>query len=311
MNQFAIHSVYIENFRQIAQHSVDFEQQMTVIVDIPRDVLEALRILLGSYLSAYQKYIPARSIPMIICSDRQEQTFSIIAGDLQIDTEAVTITRIKSKRGSNHGIIPARLLKMGKSIESAIAKADHSDAEIILPLVLYTDYNQLEYNKKSKKIYKGVPGRLEVYKDGLKPEHTLNFVYDYIKKLEYVAMEENDGKPFPAYAQLLKAMNQAFLAIAGDHDSIVFSQKYAPEILAIKSGTDIYQLSKIQSQGICHILNLILDIAVRMCILNPYLKDDSLEQTPGVVLLANMPAKVESILQKIFPKIQFICSVEN
>lgn len=48
-------------------------------------------------------------------------------------------------------------------------------------------------------------------------------------------MEENDGKPFPAYIQLLKAMNQAFLAIAGDHGSIVFSQKYAPEILAIKA----------------------------------------------------------------------------
>ena len=37
--------------------------------------------------------------------------------------------------------------------------------------------------------------------------------------------------------------------------------------------------------GYRNVIKIILDIATRMCILNPYLKGEALKKTPGIVLI--------------------------
>lgn len=62
-----------------------------------------------------------------------------------------------------------------------------------------------------------------------------------------------------------------------------------------------------------------MDIATRMCILNPYHQGEALKMTPGVVIIDELDLslhptwqkKIVGILKTLFPKIQFICATHS
>lgn len=73
------------------------------------------------------------------------------------------------------------------------------------------------------------------------------------------------------------------------------------------------------SDGYRNVIKIILEIATRMCILNPYLQGEALQKTPGVVVIDELDLslhptwqkKIISILKNLFPKIQFICATHS
>ena len=73
------------------------------------------------------------------------------------------------------------------------------------------------------------------------------------------------------------------------------------------------------SDGYRNVIKIILDIAARMCILNPYLKEKALQETPGIVLIDEIDLslhptwqkRIIGILKQLFPKIQFICATHS
>lgn len=64
---------------------------------------------------------------------------------------------------------------------------------------------------------------------------------------------------------------------------------------------------------------MVLDIAYRMAILNPFLRDDILQQTPGIVLIDEIDMhlhpkwqwNIVNALKKTFPKVQFIVTTHS
>ena len=73
------------------------------------------------------------------------------------------------------------------------------------------------------------------------------------------------------------------------------------------------------SDGYRNVIKIILDIATRMCILNPYLQGEALEKTPGVVIIDEIDLslhptwqkRIVRILKSLFPKVQFICATHS
>lgn len=73
------------------------------------------------------------------------------------------------------------------------------------------------------------------------------------------------------------------------------------------------------SDGYRNIIKIVTDIAVKMCILNPYLGKDTLKETPGVVIIDKLDLslhptwqkQIVRILKELFPKIQFICATHS
>ena len=63
-------------------------------------------------------------------------------------------------------------------------------------------------------------------------------------------------------------------------------------------------------------IKIITDIAVRMCILNPYLKENTFKETPGIVVIDELDLslhpewqrRIINTLTELFPKVQFICA---
>jgi predicted ATP-binding protein involved in virulence len=98
---------------------------------------------------------------------------------------------------------------------------------------------------------------------------------------------------------------------------IVYSSRY--EELALKKSDGTIITFNALSDGYRNVIKLITDIAVRMCILNPYLKDRALIETPGIVMIdeidlslhPNWQRSIIGLLKSIFPKVQFMCTTHS
>ena len=137
--------------------------------------------------------------------------------------------------------------------------------------------------------------------------------------LQSVAAEERAGQAFPAYDAILAAINYALRKELAPNESVIFSTRYSNDIVALKliDGT-IVPFSSL-SDGYRNIIKIVLDIATRMCILNPYLQGDALQKTPGIVVIDELDLSLHPVWQKriinilktLFPSVQFICATHS
>ena len=63
----------------------------------------------------------------------------------------------------------------------------------------------------------------------------MDIAFRYIDTLKAVAVEENDGKIFPAYEVILWAVNEAFRDELKSGEKIIFSTKYEDDIIALRT----------------------------------------------------------------------------
>lgn len=203
--------------------------------------------------------------------------------------------------------------------EQLIAQANHKDEAQIFPLVLYLSSARIWNEKKPSLQPTKVFNRTEAYTRCLDPKHGIDLAFDYIKQLQAVAFEENDGKNYEAYDAILHAVNLALGEELNTDEKVIFSTRYSKDIVALKQRDGTVIPFTTLSDGYRNVIKIVLDIATRMCILNPYLKGEALEKTPGVVVIDEIDLslhptwqkRIIGILKKLFPKVQFICATHS
>lgn len=344
MCNFRIKELTVTNYRKFEQETFRLNPTMNVFAGKNGSgktaALEAAVVMMGAYLAAYQKYVPSRNVfnlsgnptnsdahkkVMLAQQDSILTTGGVpqypckvsctaVWGD---DTSEISFQRVIEKEGgrtkfSGKNPMQSKVVEW----ENAIAKADHSDEELILPLVLYLSSARL-WNENNSTTKKGVFGRTEAFNYCLNKKHGAELAFEHIRALQTVAMEEK--KDFPAYDAILKAVNKAFGGELAPGERVIFSMRYANDVVALqtKEGTVVPFTSL--SDGYRNVIKIILDIATRMCILNPYQKGNALKNTPGIVVIDEIDLslhptwqrKIIGILKELFPKIQFICATHS
>lgn len=98
-------------------------------------------------------------------------------------------------------------------------------------------------------------------------KHGTELAFDYISQLQSIAMEENSGKPLPAYVAILNAVNVALNDELGANEQVIFSTRYGKDIVALKTSEGTVIPFTTLSDGYRNVIKIILDIATRMCIL--------------------------------------------
>ena len=147
----------------------------------------------------------------------------------------------------------------------------------------------------------------------------MEFAFEYIQMLQSVAAEENEGKKFPAYEAILDAVNYALKDELSPDERVIFSTRYSKDLIALKTEEGTVVPFATLSDGYRNVIKIVLDIAARMCMLNPYLKGNALRETPGVVVIDEIDLslhptwqrRIIGILKDLFPKIQFICATHS
>ena len=118
---------------------------------------------------------------------------------------------------------------------------------------------------------------------------------------------------------MLRAVNETLKDEIADDESVIFSTRYGKEIVALKTSDGTVIPFTNLSDGYRNVIKIVLDIATRMCILNPYLKENALTETPGIVIIDELDLslhptwqkRIVNILKTLFPKIQFICATHS
>ena len=187
-----------------------------------------------------------------------------------------------------------------------------------MPLVLYLSSARL-WNENNSTKKKSLYGRTEAFNHCLDKKHGAELAFGYIRKFKNIAVEEREGKSFPAYDAILDAINEAFGDELSPGERVIFSTRYERDIVALqmKDGTVVPFTSL--SDGYRNVIKIIVDIATRMCILNPYQKENVLKNTPGIVVIDEIDLslhptwqrKIIGILKELFPRIQFICATHS
>ena len=138
--------------------------------------------------------------------------------------------------------------------------------------------------------------------------------FRYIQYLKEISIQEKNGVDFPAYTLIMDAINRCMEGELKTDQVIEYSMRYRSLALVEADGTRIPFDGL--SDGYRGVMKIVADIAVRMCILNPYLKEKTFERTPGIVAIDELDLSLHPKWQKriirtltsLFPKVQFICA---
>lgn len=336
MEQFYVDEITIKNYRRFVNKTYKFDKQMNVLIGVnasgKTSVLEAVTVLLGAYLAAYKKYVPSRFVRSISESDVRKkaqrtenkdilispgiaQYPCFIGTKLVMDNKEYSYKRILEKKGGRtkfDGSNPMQ--KQIVSWEKMMEKGDESDSHVILPIVLYLSSARLWNEDKNAQADFDVPSRTDAYSRCLDNKRGIQLPFNYIAKLKEVSMQEKRGSDFPAYTLIMKAITESMRGELKPGQRIEYSSRYNGLALVEKDGTWIPFESL--SDGYRGVIKIVSDIAARMCILNPYLREDTLIQTPGVVVIDELDLslhpswqkRIVKILEELFPKVQFICA---
>lgn len=346
MCNFRIKELTVTNYRKFEQKTFQLNPTMNVFAGKNGSgktaALEAAVVMMGAYLSAYKTYVPSQYVFNLsgdpengdahkkVLTSQQEDVLTA-GGVAQYpckvsctaiwgeESNEISFQRIIEKEGSRtkfNGKNPMQPKVV--EWEEAISKANHSDETSILPLVLYLSSARL-WNENNSTKKKSLYGRTEAFNHCLDKKHGAELAFGYIRKFKNIAVEEREGKSFPAYDAILDAINEAFGDELSPGERVIFSTRYERDIVALqmKDGTVVPFTSL--SDGYRNVIKIIVDIATRMCILNPYQKENVLKNTPGIVVIDEIDLslhptwqrKIIGILKELFPKIQFICATHS
>lgn len=339
MEKFCIRQLKLRNFRRFADKSFELDENMNILIGVNSSgkttVLEAACVSLGAYLAAYKHYVPSRFVHNIGDADvlRKNQTTALkdvlipsgleqypcaIETVLMIDKKEYPFTRILEKekgRTKFGGTNPVQ--KKVVAWEKSLKEGNGADQDLILPLVLYLSSARLWNENKAADFDYEIPKRTDAYHRCLDKKRGMQMPFNYIRHLVEISNQEKHGEQFPAYKLIMEAIKKSMEDELPEGDSIEYSLRYNGLALVKKDRTWIPFEGL--SDGYRGVIKIVADVAVRMCILNPYLKERTLELTPGVVIIDELDLSLHPTWQKrivktlttLFPRVQFICATHS
>lgn len=343
MCNLSIRELTVRNYRKFEMESYKLNPRMNVFAGKngsgKTTLLEASCVILGAYLSAFKTYVPSRfgfnispDDPHLKTQISEDKAVLTTGGIPQYPCEVsckvvwehhdniIEFHKVLFKAdGRTKFDGPNPMQPTVVEWEKKIAQASHLDEEQIFPLVLYLSSARLWNEKKSSSQSERVFSRTEAYTNCLNAKHGTDLAFEYIRQLRSVAIEENNGESYAAYDAILNAVNVAFQEELNADEQVIFSTRYGKDIVALKQKDGTVIPFTTLSDGYRNVIKIILDIATRMCILNPYLKGEALKKTPGVVVIDEIDLslhptwqkRIVGILKELFPKIQFICATHS
>ena len=338
-----INKMHLKNFRCFENFTIEFEDDLTVIVAEngrgKSAILDAVAVAVGPYIGCFngvKTYSFEDSDVMQVQQDTNDSKLRILRMKRQypivleaegvLGGKTVSWRREMMREGGRTTVKNAKALTdYGRNVQKAV----HSkhDENIILPVIAYYGTTRMW---EDAKILAGNRKKINLERDSgyfeaMEPANTYQtfghwFQYAALSAMEFdrYLKERNSDEKNP-YREVLKAVSRAIgisLSSMGwkDIDYSVSLQS----LVVTHEHIGTLPVSAL-SDGIRSVISLVADIAYRMARLNPDLGEEAAIKTPGIVLIDEVdmhlhPSWQQTVindLTRAFPLVQFIVTTHS
>lgn len=320
-----IKSITIQNYKGFQNFTADFHDELTVIVGNngagKSSLLDAVSIALGTFLTEFRQGtsiskedVLLKAFDMGSVVDLQPQFPVVLSAEGSVNAQEVKWQRELNSIDGRTTVTNAReMTQISADYSKAVMEGDTTK---ILPLLSYYGTGRLWAQKKEKRSNDLVKFTRQMgYLDCLAAESNEKLMKKWFEKM--TLQEGQNGTISPEFSAVRQAISLCFAGITGYADVQTRFNLDTHSIDIQYTDTNGKRMrfpTEALSDGYKNTLSMIADIAYRMAVLNPFLLDTVLEETPGVVLIDEVDLHLHPLwqqrilkdLQQIFPKVQFI-----
>ena len=333
-----INKLYLDNYRAFEDFTIDFDEQLTVLIAIngkgKTAILDAIAVAFGTFVNAtglangavFHREDVRRFKARETQSNEMEEKYPLtLRADGYIDNDNIEwIREFKKPNGATTTKDAKPLTQYGEKIQNIVVNGENTN----LPLISYYGTGRLWAQKRAtENKKKSETSRLSGYIDCLDSFSSYKAFtswYEYVCKSEFeIKMEalekEHIKLPDNEFTDMRKALQEAVNHIIQSNSGwqdIIYKQKAESIVMQhIEHG----ELSVAQlSDGIRSMIGLVADIAYRAIKLNSHLKNAP-KETSGIILIDEIdmhlhPKWQQTVLtdmMKAFPKMQFIVTTHS
>ena len=314
----------ITNFKGIDKLELEFKPGFNLLKGEngkrKTSVLEAIAVGLGGFLAGIDgvstRHIAKNEIRRVYLpsGDGAYSVKHMLPTQVDMEVE-ISDGHDWSKQGwtRTRTSLQASRTAMQPRLIARFAEAMSNQPEVPLPLICYHGTGRVWSQKREKQenVFRGKYLRTVGYKDALIESSNTKLLLNWCVRMEQIAFQKE--RKIAEYESVKDAV-AAFMSRMNDGKSYqVFYDKQADDLMVEEQGA-MLPISDL-SAGYQSLIWMVFDIAYRMALLNPFLRE-RITETSGVVLIDELDMhlhpkwqwKVISSLQQTFPNIQFIAA---
>lgn len=318
-----IEHITIDNFKKIEHMELRFQKGFNLIIGDnstgKTSVLEAISVALGGFLAGIdniQSVNFSNDEIRRVCSTIGDGSYNIrYATPITVDCTAIIdntpfhfVRRKNSAKSSRTTVEPRDICKTATRMAS--------DDSSVLPVISYQSAARMWSQKKNKwnDPFGDDYSRVVGYTDCLDESSNTKMLTNWFRKMEQIIWQNN--KTIGEYENAKRSTAEFIKHMTGSGDARVYYDKRSEELMCM---IDDERLPlRFFSAGYRSMIGMVLDIACRMSILNPELRETAY-MTDGVVLIDEIDLHLHpkwqwniiSALEKTFPNVQFIATTHS
>lgn len=316
-------TVKIKNFRGIEDWEIRLKPGFNLIKGEngkgKTSVLEAISVGLGAFTAgldgvaarAFSKK-DVREVYTLIGQGSYNKTVMLpaeVSVTAKLDGEIYDWTREKKSLSSSKGTIQPRDVCQKAEL---MAENDSCD----LPVLSYLGAGRIyiQKNEKTDQLLRRQYFRINGYEDALSETINIPLLQNWCAKMEQIAWQKE--RKIEEYEAVKRAAQNFMQYMESGEKYRVFYDKQQEELM-YQTGEAILPIKGL-SAGYQSLIWMVLDIAYRMAVLNPY-KEKEISETCGVVLIDEIDMhlhprwqwNIVDALRMVFPNVQFIATTHS
>lgn len=313
----------IRNFRGIDEWEIKFKPGFNLIKGEngkgKTSILEAIAVGLGGFVAGIQDVATRH-----FSQDEIRQIYTAV-GDGSYDKKIVVPTEVhlcaeidgekyEWMRGRNNIKASRSTIQPRDICKKAEKMSNENDIE--LPILIYLGAGRVWSQRRERvdNVFRKHYFRTVGYTDALHDASNIKLLLNWCVKMEQVAWQKE--MKISEYEAVKKAVSDFMEYMDPGESCKVFYDKQQEELMYQK-GDKILPVMGL-SAGYQSLVWMVFDIAYRMAVLNPFLKE-SIAQASGVVLIDEIDMHLHprwqwniiNALQKVFPNVQFIAATHS
>lgn len=316
-------SAKIKNFKGIEEWNIIFEPGFNLIKGVngrgKTSVLEAIAVGLGGFVAGLDgvatRHFSREEIRQVYTTvgDGSYDKKIVVPTEvyLEADVDGVSYDWVRGRkdiRTSRSTIQPRDIC------QKASLMANEENKE--LPVLAYLGAGRVwsQRRERVENIFRKQYFRTVGYTDALHDASNIKLLLNWCVKMEQVAWQKE--KKIAEYEAVKKAVSDFMQYMEPGDVCRVFYDKQQEELM-YERGQEVLPVMSL-SAGYQSLVWMVFDIAYRMAVLNPFMKDD-IAKASGIVLIDEIDMHLHpkwqwniiNALRNVFPNVQFIAATHS